>query len=117
MNQTKLTPLPTGDWGGSGIRLTVEEKGAKIEYGCADGEITQKVYFDQKGRFTGKGVHIRISPGPTREDMPPERQPAQYTGSISGNSMILKVILTATGASVGEFTLQRGKNVRVTRCL
>src|SRR5687767_8071033 len=28
--------LPTGLWGGGGIRLTVEKKNVKIEYGCAE---------------------------------------------------------------------------------
>ena len=117
MNQSKLTSVPPGIWGATGIALVVEESSVKIEYDCADGEIKQKLTLDQDGNFNVNGVHIPSHPGPIREDSPPERKPARYEGKISGKTMTLKVTLIENDKKIGEFVLEHDKFPRITRCL
>lgn len=117
MNQAKLAAAPTGSWGANGIGIVVEDGGARIEYDCADGEIRGKLMIDGQGNFTANGVHIQQSFGPTRLDNPPQEQPARYTGKISGKTMTLKVVLTETKETVGEYVLEKDKYARIHRCL
>jgi hypothetical protein len=110
------TILQDGTWGGTGIIMTVEKGSVHIEYDCASGEIPQALTLNENGEFKADGFHIGRRPGPTREDDPPKRIPATYIGKISGNIMTLKVTLTGDGSEIGEFSLERGKNVRLHKC-
>ena len=109
--------VPTGQWGGTGINLIVGGDSSEIGYDCASGEITEKLKIDGSGNFRASGVHIRRRPGPEREDDPPARQPATYTGHVSGDTMSLKVVLSADGTTIGNYQLERGKIGRLRRCL
>ena len=117
MTQSKRFAVPTGDWGGNGIRLVVDANSTTIEYDCAQGEITEKLTIDRNGIFDAKGVHIQETGGPIRLDNPPQRKSARYTGRISGKVMTLKVTLTDGSTIVGEYDLELEKNVRLHRCL
>lgn len=117
MKQTKLAAVPAGNWGANGIGLTVEASGARIEYDCADGEIRGKLMIDEQGNFTASGVHIRQSGGPVRLDNPPQEQAASYVGKISGKTMTLKIILTESKETIGEYVLEKDKYARIHRCL
>ncbi len=108
--------VPSGIWGGDGIRLTVTADGATIEYACADGLIEQTLKIDAKGNFVAKGVHIEGRGGPIRIDDEPTRRPARYSGRIAGEEMTLTVTLTESGKSVGEFVLRRGQVPHLRRC-
>ena len=66
MNQTTISTVAPGVWGAVGIALTVDENGARIEYDCASGEITQKLTVDAQGNFAANGTHARQAPGPIR---------------------------------------------------
>lgn len=115
MKQTKL--VPAGSWGGSGIRLIVEQKSVKIEYACADGEITGRLKTDGQGNFKVKGFHTRVRPGPIRLDEKPERRPAVFEGKISSRVMTLVVILEETKEVIGNFELKQNVAPRLFRCL
>lgn len=117
MKQTKHTPVSEGNWGGAGIRLAVESKTTTIEYDCATGEITEILAIDQNGNFAAKGFHKPERGGPLRENAPDNRQPAHYTGKISGNQMTLKVTLDDKDTPIGDFQLELGKNVRLHKCM
>jgi len=116
MKDSKSAVAP-GAWGGDGIGLDISSDTSKLQYACAEGEITQKFIIDKNGDFDLLGVHMALTPGPTYEDRPPKRETARYTGHISGNTMNLKVTLTTTNSVIGEFTLEQGKTGRIRRCL
>ena len=117
MNKPRRTSVSPGNWGGNGIRLVVETASAAIEYDCAHGEITEILMIDKGGNFDAKGVHIRERGGPIREGDHDKREPARYTGRISGNQMALKVTLVEKDTPIGDFQLELGKNVRLHKCL
>ncbi|MEO6050787.1 MAG: hypothetical protein ABIP78_05570 [Pyrinomonadaceae bacterium] len=113
---TKLTAVSTGIWGARGIILNVEENGVSIQYECADGQIEQKLMMNQQGDFAVNGFHTPQRGGPIRVDVKEARQSARFEGKVSGDKMTLKVTLTETNEVIGEFTLERGKTPRMTRC-
>ena len=115
MLQTKL--IPVSNWGGSGIRFSIEQKSVKIEYACADGEITGRLRIDGRGDFRANGFHARVRPGPVREGANPERQAVRFEGRISGKTMTLKVTLVETKEVIGNFELTRDATPHLHRCL
>jgi hypothetical protein len=112
-----LRPLSNGVWGGQGISLEVNGKGAEINYDCAHGSITGKIIPDRHGKFVGKGSHTRERGGPVREEGSSNGQSATYRGSIDGEVMTLVVTLSETDERIGTFTLTRGKIGRVRKCM
>lgn len=117
MSQPKLLPVATGVWGTEGVALAVEESRVKIEYPCAESEISQKLTTDAQGNFNVVGIHTRQSPGAVRLDSQPQPQPARFEGKISDKTMTLKVTLIEGENLIGEFTLELGKVARLYRCL
>ncbi|HEX8737188.1 MAG TPA: hypothetical protein VF721_17785 [Pyrinomonadaceae bacterium] len=116
MNQSKMTSVPAGNWGATGINLVVADNSATIEYDCANGEIQQKLLVDEQGRFSVGGVYTRRSPGALRIKFLPKPQPARYEGVISGDKMTLKVTLTETGKTLDEVVLERNKTGFIRKC-
>ena len=55
--------------------------------------------------------------GPVRDGEVADVHPAEYTGEVRGNRMTLTVRETDSGTVVGTFTLTRGANARIVRCL
>lgn len=115
MLQTKSVPVSI--WGGSGIRISVEQKSVTVEYACADGEIVGRLKVDSRGNFKAVGTHVRQRPGPIKLDAKPQRQSVSFEGKIVGKTMTLAVILMETGENIGNFELKRDAAVRLQRCL
>ena len=111
------TPVPTGSWGGVGIRLDVTAQGATVEYDCAHGTIDQPLVADREGRFSAAGTHVREHGGPIRVDEPPDRHPAGYDGTLARTSIHLTVTLLDTQQVIGPFDATRGTAARVVKCL
>ena len=116
MNQTKLTAVSPGQFGGTGIVVTVEKGGVKIEYDCADGEIHTPLKVDKKGYFKIDGSHTGPNVGPTRIDDNRAHEAVRYEGRIVGSLMKLKVTMIKTGEVIGDFTLRRGQRSVMHRC-
>jgi hypothetical protein len=104
-----------GTWGAQGIAVEVTDEGAKIEFDCAHGRITERIAPKADGRFEVKGVFAREG-GPVRlgED---NEQPAVYRGSIKNDTMTLAIELTQNNESIGTFTVTKGKAARIRKCL
>ena len=113
---TQAEGLATGIWGGEHIALEVADSGARIEYDCAHGSITERIVPDRDGKFVVKGFHVREHPGPLRQDEDTTGQPAIYTGVSNGATVTLTVRLTKTDETLGTYTLTRGKAGRVRKC-
>ncbi len=108
--------VPAGDWGGDHVRLTLEEKGGRVEFDCGHGEIEEVPTLDGEGKFDSRGVYVRERPGPLRVDEPERREPARYKGRIDGQSLTLTVVLRDGKEELGPFQLGRGKRGRVFKC-
>jgi hypothetical protein len=109
--------LPNGSWGGDHIGMLVADTGATIEYDCAAGKITQPLALASNGDFSWEGIHSPGHGGPSRIDEPPDNRPARYTGNANSNS--LRVTVTVLDGSIPPqtFTLTRGGNANVLKCL
>lgn len=109
--------LPEGEWGGQHIGLVASDTGASIEYDCAAGTITGPLRLASRGEFDWRGVHFPGHGGPARIDERVEAHPARYTGRVNGESMTLTLILLDDSQPPQTFTLTRGANAAVFKCL
>ena len=113
---TSPDTVELGAWGGEHIALEVTNAGAHVEFDCAHGTIDSPLTLDGKGQFAVKGSFTRERGGPVRLDKPSEGQPARYSGSLSGATLTLTVVLTESNQSIGEFTLTRDSKGRLRKC-
>ncbi len=124
--QAASVPLPAaqrsnaeavaGQWGGDHIRLEADEHGARVELDCASGKIEKPIVPDGRGHFQVTGTFVQEHPGPIRVGHEPKEQPASYSGSIEGNTMTLRIVLTDSQDPVGVYTLEHGSPGRVRKC-
>jgi diaminopimelate epimerase len=116
-NQSKRADKASSNvWGGEHIRLTVNARGAEIEYDCAHGTITAALPLKRGGKFELTGTHVREHGGPIRLNQKPAQLSARYTGSINGKTMTLAITLPDTAETIGNYTLTRGSAGRVWKC-
>ena len=109
--------LANGVWGGQGISLEINDSGAEINYDCARGTITGKIIPDRKGKFAARGFHVREHGAPVRQEQTGTGQAVTYLGSIASETMTLKVTLSETKETIGTFTLTRGQDGRIRKCM
>lgn len=109
--------LPDGRWGGAHIGMVVADTGATIEYDCAMGTIAEPLRLGADGTFDWRGVHYPGHGGPTRIDEPKDAHPARYTGRATADRLTLTVTPTDGLFPPQTFTLTRGGDARVVRCL
>lgn len=114
-----LLPPPglpvTGAWGGDHLRLTLSDAGGELEYDCARGVMAEPLRPDANGAFDIRGFHFRGQGGPVRQHEPVDSVSARYTGTIRDNVMKLDVRLPSE--NLGPYTLAKGGEARVVRCL
>jgi len=96
--------------------LIISSDSTRIEFDCAGGAVGQPIMLDQAGRFSAAGTYVRGG-GPVNIDNPDLGQPALYEGQVRGPSMTLRVTLVQDGSSYGPYTLVRGGNPWVYKCL
>jgi hypothetical protein len=97
--------------------MEVTESGARIEYDCARGTISEPLLLDAQGRFDVKGRHFREHGGPVREGEESNGQPVRYTGQVTGDTMTLAVTPEGSDTAITSHTLARGKTGRLRKCL
>jgi hypothetical protein len=107
----------TGSWGGTHVGLVLGLDGGRLEYDCASGTIDGPLRTDSGGRFTARGMHVPGHGGPEREGDEPPRLPADYSGEVHGDRMILRVRMPSTGVEIGPLTLRRDVEPIIFRCL
>ena len=113
----KMQNIPAGTWGGPSIRIQINGDTATVEYDCANGTIKGPLKFDRNGKFSLMGTHVREHGGPIRENEVRSSQPARFTGWTDGKKMTLTVTLTDANQQIGTFTLVRGHEGRLHKCL
>jgi hypothetical protein len=97
--------------------MIVSDTGAAIEYDCAAGTISQPLRLSADGAFDWTGTHYIGHGGPSRVDEPANAHPARYTGRATDESMTLTLTLTDGAQPPQTFTLRRGGNAMVFKCL
>ena len=107
----------TGKWGGEHIGMVVSDSSATLEYDCAHGTIDESIIPDAEGKFEVSGVHIFEHGGPIRIDEIPDEHPALYKGHIVGKEMTLILVLTDTDTEIDTFSLTRGVDPLIYKCL
>ncbi len=105
-----------GAWGGPHVGIVFEGGLANIEYDCASGTIDGPVYPAAGGQFTASGTHRPGQGGPVRVGQIFTTLRAKYSGQVTGDTMTVSVGLE-NGTSLGPFTLTRGAEPLLTRCL
>ena len=107
----------SGPWGALGLAMEVTESGARLEFDCAHGTMSEPLLLDSEGRFDIKGLFFREHGGPVREGEEPKGQPVRYTGQVTGENMTLAVKPEGGDAPIGSFNLVQGKSGRLHKCL
>jgi uncharacterized protein YceK len=106
-----------GKWGGKHIGIVVSDSSATLEYDCAHGTIDEPIVPDDDGKFEVSGVHVFEHGGAIRIDEIPDEHPALYKGRIIGNEMTLILIITDTNTEIDTFSLTRGVDPLIYKCL
>ena len=106
----------SGVWGGDHIILTLSDSGGTVEYDCAAGTIDEPLRPDSRGNFDALGWHTNQPGGPIDPSSDRQALRARYSGWTDGSRMDLTVTLTESGKQVGQFTLERGRQVNLDRC-
>jgi hypothetical protein len=107
----------TGSWGGRHVGLKLEAEGGRLDYDCAAGTIDEPLRLEHGDRFRAGGTHSPGQGGPDRIGYEPPRLPATYEGQVRGDRMTLHVRVPSTGVELGPFTLRRGAEPILLRCL
>jgi hypothetical protein len=106
----------TGQWGGTHIGLTLDANGGTIEYDCASGRIAEPLVPGPGGRFSVAGTHTPGHGGPEREGEVMPTYDARFTGIVRGGTMTMSGSVE-NGVTLGPFTLKRGAEAGIFRCL
>jgi len=107
--------LAKGIWGGQHVHAEISDRGAEIEFDCAQGTIAQKIVIDGSGRFDVEGSFTTQHGGPVREDQNNSR-PVRYRGTVSDKEMELTVFDPKTKETIGTFALRLGNEGRLMKC-
>lgn len=107
----------TGNWGGEHVGLVLDERGGRLDYDCAAGTITEPLVQSRDGSFAASGMHTPGQGGPDRAGYIPPSFAARYSGTISGNTMTLRVAVPSRDLTMGPFRLRRDAPPQLLRCL
>ena len=106
----------TGQWGGQHVGLQLGPAGGTLDYDCAAGTIGP-VAPGPDGRFAASGRHTPGMGGPERVGEVRPSYPAGYSGSVSGDVMNLRIEVPSQAIVIGPYTLRRGAEPVLMRCL
>ena len=106
-----------GTWGGNQISMEVTEEGARVEFDCAHGTVSEPIRVDGQGKFRALGTHFRESGGPQRVNGEEKGVPVVYSGTTDGKTATFTITNSATDEVIGTFSLTLGKRSRIHKCL
>jgi hypothetical protein len=109
----KKTGLEVGEWSSEKAIVTVQERGAEIEFQCANGTIDEQIYIAADGSFDVAGTFTPRGHGPTRDDAP-AKWAARYKGKVHSDVMTFMVELP--DSKVGPVEVKRGEHVVLKKC-
>jgi len=106
----------TGDWGGRHVHLRLTVTGGTLDYDCAAGMIDGPLLVDADGAFSAEGTHTPGWGGPEIEGRVLPTYRVRYAGTVRGDRMSLQGRVE-NGVVLGPFTLRRGAEPIIFRCL
>jgi hypothetical protein len=109
--------LPTGNWGGDHIAMTVGATSTHIELDCAHADVPTAFGTNERGEFSVAGTFVREHGGPIRIGEIADAHPATFAGSVTATAMVLTIRLADSSDVIGPFSLARGAIGRVVKCL
>lgn len=109
------SPVKAGQWGGQHIAMIVAASGTSIEFDCGQATVSGEIETDRDGAFSATGTFLQERPGPVTPEGPP-RRPMRLTGTVKGDDMQVRVVLTDQNEDVGTFALSFGNAPRLTKC-
>ncbi len=109
--------VPTGNWGGDHIAMTVTSSSTHIDLDCAYADVPTTLRTDERGQFSAAGTFVRGHGGPVREGEILDAHPATFAGSLTATTIVLTIRLTDGSDVIGPFSLARGAIGRVVKCL
>jgi hypothetical protein len=101
-------------WGGDHVRMDLTVSGAALEFDCASGTIIETVP-DADATFSLKGTFTPERSGPTRDDTS-RTVGATYSGTITDDTMALRIVLAGSDQEVAHYVLARGSMGNVRKC-
>jgi hypothetical protein len=105
--------LGDGRWGSNEACLSVAADGCRLIVGCGHGEFPRPS-LRTDGTFDVDGTY-RIEAGPVSIQPAP---PAHFSGVVSGNLLMLRVVPTAAGLTAASYSLTlSGAGTCPTLCL
>ena len=104
-----------GEWGGRHVGLSLTAAGGTLEYDCAAGTMSPPV-ANPDGTFTAEGAHTPGWGGPEIEGQVRPTYRVRYAGRVRGDAMTLQGTVE-NGVVLGPFTLRRGAEPIIFRCL
>jgi hypothetical protein len=107
--------VKAGQWGGQHLAMSVTQSGTDLEFDCGKATITGAIETDRDGAFTATGTFLQERPGPTTPDGPP-RRPMRLSGTVTGDDMQVRIVLTDRDEDLGSFTLTYGATARIVKC-
>ena len=110
-----LNAPQTTVWGGDHVEMEVTARGAQLEFDCAHGTIDEPLRVDQKGVFQAKGTFTPERSGPSRDGDASRTAKATYTGTISGDTMTLRIVVDGQDRD-SAYLLARDRPGNVRRC-
>lgn len=109
-------PFLSDQWGGPHVGLTLEGGGGRLVFDCAAGTIDEPIANVSGGRFEVQGTYMPGRGGPVRVGEIYISKKATYTGTVDKDVMKLSATLD-DGELIGPFTLSRGAQPQINRCL
>jgi hypothetical protein len=106
----------TGEWGGTHVGLKLGETSGVLDYDCAAGTIDGPLVPRRDGSFEAQGRHTPGTGGPEREGEVRPSYRTRYWGNVRGDRMTLQARVES-GVLLGPFTLVRGAEPIIFRCL
>jgi len=106
----------TGDWGGAQARLAIFADGGRLDLSCASASLDTPLVATGNGGFSASGHYEEFGGGPTLADAAPALIAARFTGRVDGD--VMQLSMQVHGAAAAQhFTLERGRRVKLVRCL
>jgi hypothetical protein len=104
------TPLPSSEWGGTGVEMTVSPQNAAFQFNCSSGQTVEPIFVDSSEKFSALGVYDNDQ-GPIVQGDPREYA-ATYSGTVQGGQMNLTITYTnfIGNSIVLHFTLVQGQD-------
>jgi hypothetical protein len=111
-----LASLNEGAWGGTGVRMWVDDSGVAIETDCSHGKVAGPVFLDAQGRFNAEGTYS-LEGGPTPESGFFVHR-VLYSGLVEKGQMTLTIKFVMLAASQeARLTATQGVSGQLRKCL